>query len=78
MRSGSGWLRQSAEELALKKGDAVMAVVKATEVMDPEGMTLDLVLFAVTTVTYFADCGFKIRHSRESGNPESLVHIINF
>ncbi|HET6962621.1 MAG TPA: TOBE domain-containing protein [Terriglobia bacterium] len=36
MRSGSGWLRQSAEELALKKGDAVTAVVKATEVMIPE------------------------------------------
>ena len=29
-------LRQSAEELALKKGDGVTAVVKATEVMIPE------------------------------------------
>jgi hypothetical protein len=33
MGSGSGRLRQSAEELALKKGDPVTAVVKATEVM---------------------------------------------
>jgi molybdopterin-binding protein len=33
MWSGPGRLRQSAEELALKKGDAVTAVVKATEVM---------------------------------------------
>jgi len=33
MGSGSGRLRQSAEELELKKGDPVTAVVKATEVM---------------------------------------------
>jgi molybdopterin-binding protein len=33
MGSGSGRLRQSAEEQALKKGDAVTSVVKATEVI---------------------------------------------
>ena len=33
MWSGPGRLRQSAEELELKKGDPVTAVVKATEVM---------------------------------------------
>jgi len=33
--------RRSAEELKLKKGDSVAAVVKATEVMIPEGLAVD-------------------------------------
>ena len=44
--------RQSAEELGLKKGDTVAAVVKATEVMISKEC---LVLLVVTTVTYFAE-----------------------